>query len=520
MEPLRFTYKAVSKSGRGVRSLFSRAPKSAEVMDRASRLLRRKAPGRCTATAAGTAAGTAGASPTLSLELHPWAAPVKLTAPADGELAVTITATALGPGYVRHVVELLDGILDELDFVWPAGDAGYPTTRDAAALERRCREWLAGQLAAILSGAEPSRQLGIPQEPRLEVEGAAVLTPLGPRSRAWCEAVIAGAAAGSDPERGAGHAAGHDAGHDFWPMWDQTSAAALQRARGLWHLWVDVPWRMPMGDNEKGVMREAHKALAAAHLADKTLELPWAEWAELVDILDLDDDVTQEVRQRGLEAPEPERRLGYRRYPARFELTSGWSLRLSPNFSDSWADGGTAMVGSDGERSVRCSCAESDGKTASEILARTPMQGDVLARLDEGPYRGRIEGFSDDINGVRILTAVMATDGGAAVVSIVVRHGEDAWAIEAWWSLRRAGVEWTAGPDAPASLLPEAQAASPDNDPWRDAGQQPVLDAKTLHEHWYGTAATPDPTMEAPPEEVLRKAGVLPSTGGGSGSDS
>ena len=163
MEPLRFTYKAVSKSGRGVRSLFSRAPKSAEVMDRASRLLRRKAPGRCTTTAAGTAAGTTGASPTISLELHPWAAPVKLAAPADGELSVTITATALGPGYVRHVIELLDGILDELDFVWPAGDAGYPTTRDAAALERLCSEWLAGQLAAILSGAEPSRQLGIPQ---------------------------------------------------------------------------------------------------------------------------------------------------------------------------------------------------------------------------------------------------------------------------------------------------------------------------------------------------------------------
>lgn len=512
MEPLRFSYQAVSKSGRGVLSLFSRPPKAAELMDRASRLLRRKLPGRCT-TAAGAsgaagATGKGGASPsstTISIELHPWAAPVKITAPADGELSITITATALGAGYVRYVVELMESVLEELDLMWPPGSDAYPTTRDAAALGRLCAAWLIGQLQAILDGREASKQLGIPQEPRLEVEGAAVLTPMGPRSRAWCEAVIAAGESGA-------------AGLDYWPMGEAATAAALQWARGMWHLWVEVPWRLPMGESERGVMLDAHKALSAAYRADKALAMPWAEWAELVDILDEDDDLTPEIRQRGLDAEEPAQRLGYRRYPARFELTSGWSLRLSPNFADSWADGGAAMVGSDGERSVRCSCAESDGKTASEILAATPMQGDVLARLDEGPYRGRIEGFNDGINGVRMLTAIMATDGGAAVVSIVARYGDDDWAIQAWWSLRRRDVAWTAPLEAPASAQP-ALPPTDEGDPWRDAGQ-PQFDAKTLHEHWYGTGGAADPSMEPPTEEVLRNAGMPPTPSGGSGGDS
>jgi hypothetical protein len=502
MEALRLQYKAVSKTGRGVRALFSRAPKSAEVLDRAVRLLRRKLPGRCTFAAS---------SGTIAIELHPWASPVKVTAPADGELVVAIAATTLGPGYVRHVLELLDGILDELDFVWAAppqdgsGDeaSAFATTRDLTALQRACTGWLAAQLRLLLDGGhvEDGKQLGIPQEPRLEVDDASVLTPMGPRSRAWCEAVVSASGAGGDAGAGAG-SSGAD-GHDFWPMWEASSTAALTQARGLWLLWVEVPWRLPMGDLETNLMKDAHKALAAAHKLDGKLELPWAEWAELVDILDLDDEVTEEVRRRGIDAAEPERRIGYRRYPARFQLTSGWSLRLTPNFADSWADGGTAMIAADGERSLRCSCAETDGATASEILAKLPMQGDVLARLDEGPYRGRVEARNDEVNGVRLITAIMTTAGTAAVISMVTRYGDEAWAVAAWWTLRHAGVTWTAPSEAPALLISlHDEPLPPEDDPWREVPPEVRWQGKSMHEHWYGTSETPDPSIGPPPPEL------------------
>lgn len=493
MDALLLQYKAVSKAGRGVRALFSKAPKSAETIDRAVRLLRRKLPGKAT-----FAAGAGGAAGTISMDLHPFAKAVKITAPTDGELLVVISAAAVGPGYVRYVIEALDAILDEIDFVWQQDDGGYASKRDFAALQRDFTDWLARQLREVLDG-KGSKQLAMPQEPRLEVD-AAVLTPMGPRSRAWCEAVLADGAAG----------------RDFWPMWEKATAAALAWASGIWLLWIEVPWRMPMGDNEKGVMKQAHQALAAAYKADKSLAMPWREWMELVDLLDHDDEVTEEVRNKGVElevarqgkaaggssggsvaasagegsaavsageggavvgasvgsaegasasegvaanastnaddatnarsdgaageasdAELAERPIGYRRYPARFELTSGWSVRLPPNFADSWADEGASMVGSDGDHSIRCSCAESDGDSAGTILAKIPMRGDVLARLDEDGYQGRVEGRDDEKNGVRLVTAIMATAGGAAVISAVLRHGDDDWAIETWKTLRR-----------------------------------------------------------------------------------
>ena len=414
MDALRLQYKALSKAGRGMRSLFSRAPKSAEVFDRAVRLMRRKLLGRIT--------HSGGANPSISIDFHPGSAAVKLTAPADGELLVTIAPRALGPGYVRHVLELLDGILEEIDFVWDAQDEGYASGRDFAALQQVFVSWLARQLPEILEGTA-SKQLGIPQEPQLEID-AALLTPMGPRSRAWCEQVLGGGEAATEAAR------------DLWPMWEAATPAALSLARGLWFLWVEVPWRLPMGELEEGVMKQAHRDLAAAHKADRTLAMPWAEWAELLDYLDLDDEVSDEVRQQGAAENGA---IGYRRHPARFALTTGWSVRLTPNFSDSWVDEGAAMLASDGDRSVRCSCAESEGDSASEILAKIPMHGEVLARHDEGGYQGRVEGRDDEVHGVRLITAIMATAGSAAVLSAVLRSGnnDDEWAIEAWRTLRR-----------------------------------------------------------------------------------
>jgi hypothetical protein len=325
------------------------------------------------------------------------------------------------------VIELLDGILEEIDFVWDPQDERYASKRDFAALQQVFVSWLTRQLPEILAGTA-SKQLGIPQQPRLEVDDAAVLTPMGPRSRQWCEQVMVGA---DGPNEAATAAAS-----DMWPMWETSSPAALSLARGLWLLWVEVPWRLPMGEQEEGVMKQAHRDLSAAYAADPTLPLPWAEWAELLDYLDLDDDVSDDVRQRGAAENGT---IGYRRHPARFQLTTGWSVRLTPNFSDSWVDDGAAMLASDGDRSVRCSCAESDGDSASEILAKIPMHGEVLARHDEDGYQGRVEARDDEVHGVRLVTAIMATAGSAAVLSAVLRSGnhDDGWAIETWRTLRR-----------------------------------------------------------------------------------
>ncbi|MEZ4361831.1 MAG: hypothetical protein R3B48_16700 [Kofleriaceae bacterium] len=399
--------KALSKSARGIRSLFSKAPSAAQALDRAARLLRRKLPGQ-----------VAVAGDVIKLDLHPASGAVELRAGEDGALCVDAPAAALGPGYVRYVVALLDELLDEVDFVWDREAGGYVADRDVAALEQTFLRWLQAELGQIRDGGA-SRQLGMPQVPRYVVD-APVLTPMGPRSKAWCDAVLADGAAG----------------RDFWPLWDLATPAALARARALWLLWMEVPWRLPMGDLEEEVMEATHRELSAALRLAPEQELPWAEWAELVDYLDLDDEVTPAVRERGVPLDPVQ---GYRRYPAYFDLTAGWSLLLTPNFADSWQHDGASMVATDGERSVRCSCAEADGPP-DQILAKIPMRGEILARLEEGGYHGRVEAV-DDEDGLRVLTAIMTTEGSAAIVTIVVRRGDEEWGLATWRTLERASAE-------------------------------------------------------------------------------
>jgi hypothetical protein len=427
--------KAVSKASRGLLGLFSRAPKAPEALDRLGRLLRRKLPSRVAVT-----------SSAISLELHPAVKPVRLVASGDGELVITAPAAPLGPGYVQFVVQLLDPLLEEIDFAWEPNGDSFATRRDRAALEREFTGWLQHELGEVLAGRR-SPQLGISPRPAYEIAGrapsppddsveaehpgprgddVAVLTPSGPRSATWCQAVI------SDGNAGA----------DFWPLWEVATEVKLAWARALWTMWTEVPWRLPIGDPEAQLMRQAHRELSRAKGLDPTLAYPWAEWAELVDYLDLDDDVTDEVRERGANGTPA---VGYRRLAARFALTSGWSLRLTPNFSDSWQDEGTSMVATDGQRSIRCSCAEDDEPSAAAILAKIPMRGEVLARVGDGgegnelgsDYQGRVEVKVDEVDQVQLLTCIMTSAGSAAVISAVVLAGDEAWALETWRSLRR-----------------------------------------------------------------------------------
>ncbi|HRC55547.1 MAG TPA: hypothetical protein PKU97_06445 [Kofleriaceae bacterium] len=406
MDPHRLQWRAVSKAGRGARSLFSKVPKAEAVMERVGRLARRKLGARVVLGA-----------DRLAMELHP-AAKVALVAPADGVLELTIDAAFVGPGLAGYVLAQVELLLHEVDFVWQAdaeGDA-VSSPRDAAALQRGFAAWVKEQVAARAQGG--SRQIGIPQDPQSELAGA-VLLPLGPRDEPWCQAVLA------DPE----------AARDGWPLWQPATEATLALARGLWHLWMEVPWRAVTTDEDHALLARAHRELAAAFRLDASLPLPWAEWAELVDQMDLDDEVTAEVRARGVDGTPV---AGYRRHPARFAVNHGWSLLLPAHCTITRQDDADTLAAADGERSLRCTCAESTGESAAAILAKIPMRSDVVERFDQGGQLGRIERREDEDYGVCVATGIMTTEDHAAVLTVLALPGDDEWALSVWRSLRRA----------------------------------------------------------------------------------
>src|SRR5207244_3926615 len=128
--------------------------------------------------------------------------------------------------------------------------------------------------------AAGTTRFGVPAGLHFVIDGAAVLTAVGPRDAAWRDAVIA------DPAKGADAFAWVDAG-----------PGELERSRALLAMWLEVPWREPLDAEERALMVSVDRDLKAARKADRALALPYAEWAELREHLG-DDDRAEELRAK------------------------------------------------------------------------------------------------------------------------------------------------------------------------------------------------------------------------------
>ena len=378
------------KAKGGLRALLGKAPEAAEVGDRLVRLARRMLQD-----------AVIDASPRrVTLRLHPAAAPVRVVVLPDGDLEITGETATVGPGYHRHVEAVLAPLLEELEYVW-ADDA--PDVRAAITA------WVAAELRA---GAT---RLALP-EARAFVLDAAVLTPLGPRDRAWCDAVLA------DPERAA----------DMFAWWDDGPGQAA-RARALLALWHDVPWREPLDADERALMERVDADLTAARTAEPALALPWTAWAELRGHLGDDEAALAELRAHADADPAPP--IGYRRYPLEIELTATWSIELPGAFVGRWEDDGDRYWATDGERMIELvSFTADDSLDAAALLAIAPEKHLVIARIDEPERQGRAEAYTEGT--VHIVIGLVAVAPEVAILTCKGPPGSEASALATWRSLR------------------------------------------------------------------------------------
>lgn len=338
----------------------------------------------------------------LTLRLHAAASPVRIDVLPDGQLEIRAETTQLGPGYHEHVLARLQPLLDELDLVWD-GDA--PDARTAMAA------WFAGELA------RGATQIGMPSDRTFRVD-AAVLTAMGPRDRAWCEAVLA------EPLRCA----------DAFAWWDAGPGQA-ERARALLAMWHEVPWREPLTADERRLMEQVDADLVAARRADPALELPWAAWAELLAHLGEDETRIAALRERAPDAPSA---IGYRRYPMEVELAGGWTLELPGSFVGGWDDDGTRYWATDGDRAIELtSLTATTAQGSQELLDVAPERHPVIARITEPDRCGRAEAYDD--GGVHIVHGLMTSAPEVAILTCKGRADDEAWALATWRSLRVSG---------------------------------------------------------------------------------
>ncbi len=347
----------------------------------------------------------------VTLDFHHAAPNVKLTVEPDGEIRVRATTVGIGPGYHVDVVQRLDHVLDELEFVWADSDS-YVTHRDVGKLQVAMATWL----AELLHG-DDQVTIGMPSEHVFRVD-APVLTALGPRDAAWRKAVVA------DPLRGA----------DAFAWWQPDGAGHAERASALLAMWLEVPWREPLDKVERAVMKRVDAELRIAHKADRDLELPWADWSAMLGHLGVNDKHADRVRARAGDAKPT---IGYRRYDMEVELSGGWTAAIGGGFLSSWEDDGAKFWATDGDRSLEfTSITANAAHTSDELLAIAPERFAVVARLDEGERRGRAEA-QDDSDGVHVVHGLMAEAPHVGILTCKGKPSDQPWALATWRSLTR-----------------------------------------------------------------------------------
>jgi hypothetical protein len=365
--------RARSRKGKG---LFRRGPDAREVAERLGWLSRRLFKG-------------ARIGKNFSqLALLPGAPSLTITVEPDAELAVRGETASLGPGYHADALARFAPLLDELDFVWttPA-----PSLSDVQA---ETTAWLVDALRAgpVRWGVD-----------RPFVIDAPVLTPLGPRDAGWRDGVLAG----QSPA-------------DAFPWWDAGPGRAAL-ARALVALWHEVPWREPLDDREKEVMRTVDEDLRAARIAGLTV--PTGPWGELLVYLGKPD----------VDLP-PGDPIGYRRHDLDVELIGGWHATLPASFVGGWDDDGARYWATDGDRVVEFTSMTANEETISErLLAVAPEQHPVIATRADGTVRGRAESFKD--RGEHVVVGLVADAPHVGILT--VKGADDEFALRVWRTLHR-----------------------------------------------------------------------------------
>jgi hypothetical protein len=379
-----FERRARSRKARsGLRALLGRAPEAQDVRDRLARLLPRMWKGvKLEVTAK-----------QITADLHDFAPPLRIAIDAEAELRVSADVGFTGPAYCDDIAARMAPVLDELDYAWAGSE---PDPRAA----------ILGWLAEALRGG--ATRIAMPAD-RIFLVDAPIQTALGPRDAAWRDAVLA------DPR----------AGKDAFAWWDHRPGH-LERARALLAMWHEVAWREPCDRAEHALLRRVDADLRAARKADRSLGLPYAEWAELVELLG------DGERAAGLRAQATgPATLGYRRYDMDLEL-AGWSITLPGAFVGGFED--DRYWATDGRRAIELHTLETTEADSAKLLAVAPTLHPVIERIAEPGRHGRVEAHQED--DVHIVHGLVAIAPRVAILTCKGAARDQAWALAAWRSLR------------------------------------------------------------------------------------
>lgn len=373
-----------------------------------------------------------GGAPSLGVQLHPAAQNIVLASPTPGELLVSARTNSVGPGYHKHICNLLHDMEREFGVMWTVGpgddETDYFLTGNFEALEQSMRQWLYALCESIIEYPESDLAVCMPVDCYFQV-GATITTMLGPRSRDWVASVIDG---------------DDDGGFFPWPHMEKDGIYYLNRA--LCHMWTDVRWRKPITDDERKIQDSVVCDLDRAMDSDHDLAFPWREWRDLLGWSEMKSQHERVVSERAASA-KPDSLIGYRRGTVVCRRQPGWAISVPGDMAEEEGEDGT-WVGFTEGRSIHFSTYTSSDDDSKPVHAETLLAGGAAALDHWGGDRisekdgeilrsARVFQQKDDDGDHWILVGLIATDGVFGRLTITFENRSDReWAEEVWRSAR------------------------------------------------------------------------------------
>jgi len=374
-------------------------------------------------------------TPTLFCRMHPAAEDIELSFVSSSQLVASANTTTVGPGYHVFVTSVLKNLAHEFHARWerPAEDSeefgdetGFFLTGNEKSLNAEMTTWLAALANTFFDGSLDSEDGGIalclPMNPQFEVEQPA-WTPLGPRDLKWLR-----------------HTAQDGrSGKDFFAWWTPGFNAEYYLGRAMTQMWVDVRWRRPINDSETAVLEDVADSLHRAFKLDPSLQYPWAEWKQLLELLDRDGAEAELVNLRA----EGEPTIGYRRSYVNFTLPGGWRIKIPGSFSDFESDDDGDLFALDPPKEIWFTAYRSDvtsspsGFESAKNDQKNSRADFLIERDDYFAQATMSENRRETGEEYFVLNSSNLAIGTRAVCTILFSDSDQKdWAVETWRSIQ------------------------------------------------------------------------------------
>jgi hypothetical protein len=374
-------------------------------------------------------------SPAIFCQLHPGAEEVELSLIDPEHVVVSASTSAVGPGYHIFLVSLLKDWARDFQASWRRSDdesgeygdeTGYFVTGDEQQVFKSMTDWLQNVAKLFFDGTFDPNDTGIalslPVDTNFQSEHLA-MTPSGPRDREWMYQTS------QDGGRGI----------DFFAWWTPGLNAEYYLGRALTLMWRTVRWRPPASKAEEDVLKTVASSLAQAYKLDPNLSYPWAEWEQILELLD----VTPPERDVVLAHARGTPAIGYRRGKVTVTLTGGWRIRIPGSFSEFEFDEDNNLFALDPPREIwftsfRLPATLSDEKFE---LVKHQLKESKFDYIEEGDNYATTATIGKMVRGTGegyfVINTLNVSPATKAVCTFVYSQVEDTdWALEIWKSMR------------------------------------------------------------------------------------